>query len=273
MELGGKAPLLACDDCDLERTARAIVFGAFANSGQACISVERVYVHESVYDPLVERVRALTGELRQGDPARDYVDVGAIILARQIEVVQRQVDDALRKGARLVSGGHARQGPGTFFEPTVLADCDHTMSVMTEETFGPVVPLMRVRNDDEAVGLANDSRLGLNAYVFTRSRARARRLAERLEAGNVVVNDVLSNYATVDAPFGGIKDSGYGRIRGVIGLREMCHSKHVSFDRVTPPSRDPIWFPYTAKSFHWLERGMRLLYGGGSFARRIGGLF
>jgi acyl-CoA reductase-like NAD-dependent aldehyde dehydrogenase len=273
MELGGKAPLVACEDCDVERTARAIVFGGFANSGQVCISVERVYAHERVYAPLLERVRTLVGELRQGDPSRDYVDVGAMTFSRQMEVAERLIEDAVRKGARLVCGGHKRSGPGQFFEPTVLADCDHDMSVMREEIFGPVVPFMRVRSDDEAVALANDSHLGLNAYVFTRQAQRARRLAERIEAGSVVVNDVLSNYATVEAPFGGIKQSGFGRVHGPESLRDMCQRKHVSFDRVPPPARDPLWFPYTARSFRWLERGTRLLFGGGRLAKRIAELF
>jgi succinate-semialdehyde dehydrogenase/glutarate-semialdehyde dehydrogenase len=273
MELGGKAPLIACEDCDLERTAHAIVFGGFANSGQACISVERVYAHERVYAPLVERVRALVGELRQGDPAQDYVDLGAIIFPKQIDVARKLVDDAVKRGARVVCGGRSVPGPGQFFEATVLADCDATMSVMREEIFGPVVPIMRVASDDEAVALANDSHLGLNAYVFTRDRGRARRLAERIEAGSVVVNDVLSNYAAIETPFGGVKQSGFGRVHGVDGIREMATRKHVSFDRVAPPARDPFWYPYTAKSFHWLQRGSRLLLGGGSLAKRIGELF
>ena len=273
LELGGKAPLIACEDCDLERTARAIVMGAFANSGQVCVSVERVYAHERVYEPLLARVRDLVGELRQGDPSRDFVDVGAIISPRQIDVVQRLVDDALAKGARLVCGGgkpatEALRG-GRFYEPTVLAECSHTMAVMREESFGPVVPFMCVKSDDEAIALANDSDLGLNAYVFTRDRARGRRLAERLQTGSVVVNDVLSNYATVEAPFGGVKHSGFGRIHGADGLREMCHRKHVSVDRIAPPPGDLFWYPYTQTSFHWLQRGVRLLFGGGGWTKKI----
>jgi succinate-semialdehyde dehydrogenase/glutarate-semialdehyde dehydrogenase len=273
MELGGKAPLLACEDCDVERTARAIVFGGFANSGQVCISVERVYAHERVYAPLVERVAALTAELRQGDPSRDYVDLGAITFPRQIEIVERLIDDATKKGARLVRGGKRLPGPGQFFEPTVLADCTPSMSVMREEIFGPIVPLMSVRSEDEAVALANDSSLGLNAYVFTRGRATARRLAERIHAGSVLVNDVLTNYCTAEAPFGGIKQSGFGRVHGDQALRDLCQPKYVSFDRVSPPSRDPIWFPYTSKSYGWLQRGVRFVFGGGTLAKRIGDLF
>ena len=192
--LGGKAPLVACDDCDLERTARAIVFGAFANSGQVCMSVERVYAHEAIYTPLVRRVHDLVGELRQGDPSRADVEVGAMTSPRQIEIATRHVEDALQKGARLVCGGGRAQRPGLFFEPTVLAECDHSMTVMRDEIFGPIVPFMPVRSDAEAVRLANDSLLGLNAYVFTRDAGRARRMANDIQAGSVVVNDVFTNY-------------------------------------------------------------------------------
>jgi len=273
MELGGKAPLVACEDCDLERTARAIVFGGFANSGQACVAVERVYAHQAIYAHLLARVRELVAELRQGDPARGDVDLGAIVFSEQLAVAERHVDDAVKRGARVVCGGKRLPGPGLFFEPTVLADCDHSMTVMRTEIFGPIVPFMRVQSEDEAVALANDSTLGLNAYVFTKNRAAARRLAERLEAGSVVVNDVWSNYATAEAPFGGIKQSGFGRVHGEQSLRDLCDTKYVSFDRLHPLSRDPVWFPYTARSYAWLRRGAGLLFGHGSLAKRVGSLF
>jgi succinate-semialdehyde dehydrogenase/glutarate-semialdehyde dehydrogenase len=273
MELGGKAPLIACADCDLERTARAVVFGGFANSGQVCISVERVYAHRDVYEPLVSRVRELAGELRQGDPSKDYVDVGAIIFPKQIDVAKKHIDDALAKGAELVCGGRARPGPGQFFEPTVLAKCDASMSVMREEIFGPIVPIQKVESEEEALGLANDSHLGLNAYVFTKDRAKGRKLASRIQAGSVVVNDVLTNYAASETPFGGIKDSGFGRVHGEDALRDMCAQKHVSTERVGMPAKDPLWYPYTAKSFHWLQRGVKMLFASGGIAKRISDLF
>ena len=272
MELGGKAPLLACEDCDLDRTAHAIVFGGFANSGQACISVERVYAHATVYGSLVERVRALVGELRQGDPSQDFVDLGAITFSRQITVAERLIDDAVKKGARVVAGGHRAPGRGQFFEPTVLADCDHRMAVMREEIFGPIVPVMKVASDDEAIELANESHLGLNAYVFTESRARAARIADRVEAGGILVNDVLSNYATSELPFGGVKHSGFGQVHGVGSLRDMCTRKSVTWDRF-PALPQSHGFPYTAKSFHWLQRGVRVVFGAGTLAKRIGELF
>ncbi len=273
MELGGKAPLIACADADLERTARAVVFGGFANSGQACISVERVYAHKDIHDPLLARVKELVGELRQGDPAKDFVDVGAIIFPKQMEIAERHIDDAVRKGARLVCGGHRRPAPGQFFEPTVLAGCTHEMTVMTQEIFGPIVPFQRVDSEEEAIRLANSSHLGLNAYVFSRDRERAKKLAERVEAGSVVVNDVLLNYAATDAPFGGIKQSGFGRVHGDQALRDMAEARHVNYDRLPSPSKDPLWYPYTPGSFLWMMRGVRWLFGGRGVVQRVSELF
>ena len=273
MELGGKAPLIACADCDVERTARAIVFGGFVNSGQICISVERVYAHESIHDELVSRVRELVADLRQGDPRDGTVDVGAMIFAHQIDVVEMHVEDAVQKGARIIIGGHRKEGSGQFFEPTVLAGCTHSMTVMTQEIFGPIVPIQTVASDDEAVRLANDSHLGLNAYVFTRDRQRGERLAQRIEAGSVVVNDVLVNYAAAEAPFGGTKQSGFGRIHGDDALREMAESRHILGSRLPEPSKDPLWFPYSSKAYRWQLRLIRTLYSRGNIVRRLTRLF
>jgi succinate-semialdehyde dehydrogenase/glutarate-semialdehyde dehydrogenase len=274
MELGGKAPLIACADCDVERTARAIVFGGFVNSGQGCIAVERVYAHADVHDKLVARVRDITATLRQGDPqGTETVDIGAIIFSKQIEIAEKHIKDAVAKGAHVVSGGKKRIGTGQFFEPTVLRDCDHTMTVMTEEIFGPIVPIQKVASEDEAVRLANDSRLGLNAYVFTKNREKGQQLAQRIEAGSVVVNDVLVNYAAAEAPFGGIKQSGFGRVHGDDALRDMCDPHHVLSSRVPEPSSDPLWFPYSSKGYRWQMRMLKALFSRGSIVKRIGKLF
>jgi succinate-semialdehyde dehydrogenase/glutarate-semialdehyde dehydrogenase len=273
MELGGKAPLIACADADLEKTARAIVFGGFANAGQVCISVERVYAHRDIYEPLVRRVKELTQELRVGDPSEDFVDVGAIIFPKQIEVAEKHIADALKKGAELVTGGKRMQRAGQFFEPTVLAGCTDTMTVMNEEIFGPIVPIQRVDGEDEAVMLSNRSRLGLNAYVFTKSRSRGRKIAERIEAGSVLVNDVVSNYACAEVPFGGVKDSGFGRVHGDDALRDMSERRVVMDDRVPMPARNPLWFPYTAASFRVFLKTTRALFGGGGIAKKITELF
>ncbi len=273
MELGGKAAAIVCADADLERTARAIVYGGFANSGQICISVERVYAHEALYEKLVERVAQLAKELRQGDPLRGDVDVGAIIFEPQIATAERLIADALSKGARLETGGKKLEGPGCFFEPTVLADCTQEMAVMRDEIFGPIVPIMRVGDDEEAVRLANDSHLGLMGYVFTRDRDKGRRLAERVRAGTVMVNDVLTAYASPEAPFGGVKESGFGRVHGEEGLRDMCEVRHVSYDRIALGSRDPTWFPYSEGAYRAFVKGMRLLFRSGSVAQKVLDLF
>jgi acyl-CoA reductase-like NAD-dependent aldehyde dehydrogenase len=272
MELGGKAPLIACADADIERTARGIVYGGFSNAGQICISVERVYAHREVHDKLVERVVALTQELKQGDPSKDFVDVGAIIFPHQIEVAEKHIADAVQKGAKLRAGGKRVSGAGQFFEPTVLTECNHQMTVMTDEIFGPIVPIMRVNTEEEAVRLSNDSQFGLNAYVFSVDRDHARRLAERVNAGTVLVNDVLLNGAMPDAPFGGIKLSGFGRTMGEDSLREMCNVKHISVDRIAM-QREPIWFPYTAGTYPWFRRGLRALFSGGGVLQKISELF
>jgi acyl-CoA reductase-like NAD-dependent aldehyde dehydrogenase len=272
MELGGKAPLIACEDADLERTARAIVFGGFANSGQVCISVERVYAHAAIHDRLLARCVELTGSLRQGDSDKGVVDVGPIIFPKQIEVAEKHIADAVEKGAKVRAGGKRKTGEGQFFEPTILADCDHRMTVMTQEIFGPIVPFMKVRDEEEAVRLANDSHLGLNAYVFTADRDRGVRIAERVEAGSVVVNDVFSNYAS-ETPFGGVKQSGFGRVHGEDALRDLADIKHISVDRFKSPSRDPFWYPYGDKPYTWFLKGMRAMFSRGSLLRRVSELF
>jgi acyl-CoA reductase-like NAD-dependent aldehyde dehydrogenase len=273
MELGGKAPLIACSDADVERTARAVVFGGFTNSGQVCISVERVYAHRDIHDRLLDRTVELTRALRQGDPSKDVVDVGAIIFPQQIDIAEKHIADAVQKGAVVKAGGKRAPGPGQFFQPTVLANCDHSMTVMREEIFGPIVPFMAVSSEDEAVRLSNESHLGLNAYVFSRDRERGLRLAERVQAGSVLVNDVLSNGGTVEAPFGGIKQSGFGRAMGDDSLREMCDQRHISVDRVSMGSNDPLWFPYTEKSYAFFKKGLRVVFGGGGLLKKISEIF
>ncbi len=269
MELGGKAALIVCDDADIERAARAITFGGFANSGQICISVERVYAHAAVYDRLVARTRELVQQLRQGDPARADTDLGAIIFAKQLEVAEHLIADAVDKGATLETGGKRAAGEGQFFEPTLLSGCTQDMAVMREETFGPVVPMMKFESEEEAIELANDSHLGLMGYVFTKDRDKGRRIAERVRAGTVMVNDVFLAYAAAEAPFGGVKDSGFGRVHGEEGLRSMCELRHVNYDRVTMGAHEPLWYPYSDKLYKAAHKGLRLLFRAGNPVRKV----
>ncbi|GAC1351645.1 MAG: aldehyde dehydrogenase family protein [Polyangiales bacterium] len=270
LELGGKAPLIACEDADLERTARAIVFGGFANCGQVCVSVERVYAHSSIHDHLLQRVVALVKELRQGDPTHENIDLGAITFAKQVEVAEAHIADATRKGAEVMAGGKRKTGPGTFFEPTVLGKCTHQMTVLTDELFGPIVPFMKVESEEEAIRLANDSHLGLNAYVFTKDRRRGCAIAEQIDSGSVVVNDVLLNHVMPETPFGGVKQSGIGRVHGEEALRDMSHAIQVNVDRFGSLEREPIWYPYTPELLKWATKASRALFGGGTLLRKLG---
>jgi acyl-CoA reductase-like NAD-dependent aldehyde dehydrogenase len=259
LELGGKAPALVCADADLERTSNALVWGAFANSGQVCASVERVYAHRDIYDELVRRVVEKTRCLRQGDPAEFSTDVGAMTWDRQREIVEEHVRRAIADGARVAIGGQPHDGPGQFYPPTVLTDVRQDMAVMQSEVFGPVLPIMRIDSDEEGVRLANDSHLGLVGYVFTRDRDKGRRLAERIEAGTVMVNDVLSAYGMPETPWGGVKQSSLGFTHSDDGLRAMCQQRHVNLDRIAP-RRELWWYPYTERSYRFLLRAMRFIF-------------
>ncbi len=244
LELGGKAPAIVCADADLERTARALVWGGFANQGQVCVSVERVYAHESVYEELVERITHLVDSLRKGDPgAASEIDVGAMTWDRQVEIVEQRIGKAVAEGAKVRTGGQ-RTGLGLQFAPTVLTECRQEMEIMHQEVFGPVLPIMRVKDEDEAVRLANDSHLGLAAYVFTQDRGRARRLAERVEAGTVMINDCLLTFGAPETPWGGIKQSGVGRTHSDEGLRDLCQTRHINYDRLAL-ARELWWYPYS----------------------------
>lgn len=260
LELGGKAPMIVCRDADLERTANAIAWGGFFNLGQACVSVERVLAHADIHDELVTLTKGRVESLRQGSPDDGLMDLGASVLEHKLTDFASLVSDALEKGATLETGGKRLERPGNFFLPTLLSHCDLEMRVMKEELFGPIVPIMKVADDDEAVRVANALPYGLSAYIFSKDTTKARRLATRIEAGSVVINDVGSDIGTPDVPFGGIKYSGYGRVHGPEGLRSMCHVKHVSYNRFPLPDRSPFWFPYTEKSFAQTLRGIRMLY-------------
>jgi len=244
LELGGKDPMIVLADANLDRAANAAAWGGMMNSGQICISVERIYVEEPAYDEFVAKLTAEVGKLRQGsDDARDPKDVGAMTSPNQSAIVADHVEDALACGARALTGGKRVEGPGDYFEPTVLVDVDHSMKVMRDETFGPVVGVMKVRDADEALRLANDSRYGLSGSVFG-ERERAERVARRVECGAVNVNDVLVNYLASDVPMGGWKESGIGYRHGAPGIRKYCRTESVVVARFAG-NREPTWYPYT----------------------------
>jgi len=261
LELGGKDPMIVLRDADVERAANAAVSYSMSNGGQICTSVERVYVEEPVYDEFVRRVVDNVRSLRQGVPGEPgAVDIGAVTFGPQAEIVEGHVKDAVEKGAKVLVGGERGEGPGRFFQPTVMVDVDHTMKAMTEETFGPTLPIMRVRDVDEAVKLANDSNFGLNSSVWTKDVDKGEQVARRIEAGSSCVNDGLVNYLAQEAPFGGLKDSGVGGRHGVSGIRKYCTAQTILVTRFAP-KRELHFFPYSARTTKVLERGFALLYG------------
>ncbi|MFQ5683394.1 MAG: succinic semialdehyde dehydrogenase [Candidatus Binatia bacterium] len=262
LELGGKDPMIVLKDADLERAANACVWGALMNSGQVCTSIERVYVEEPVFQDFVERVVEGVRALRQGS-SRDEVELGSMTSEAQLRKVEFQVEDAVKKGAKLLMGG--RRNPnfkGLFFEPTVLVDVSHDMDVIKEETFGPIIPIIKVKDRGEAIRLANDSRYGLDSSVFTGNREAGRQMAEQIQAGSVCVNDSLVNFVIPDAPMGGIKESGLGRRHGAEGIRKYCRQKTIVTDRLRL-KREFSWFPTTHRKTAFLRRGLSLLFRSG----------
>jgi acyl-CoA reductase-like NAD-dependent aldehyde dehydrogenase len=248
LELGGKDPMLVLDDADVDVASSAAVWGAFVNAGQACLSVERCYVHRSLYEEFLKACVERTKKLGVGHGEDRETDVGPLIHERQLRLVEAQIGEAKAGGARVLIGGSRFPQLGVnFYAPTVLADVTHEMRVMREETFGPVLPVMAFDDDDEAVRLANDSEYGLAASVWTRDRARGERLARRIQAGTVMVNDVISCFGISEAPHGGVKASGVGRTHGRFGLEEMVRVKYVDSDRV--PGMKKVWWYRYGESF------------------------
>ncbi len=259
LELGGKDPMIVCADADLDIAAGGAVAGAFFNAGQYCCGTERVYVVDSVADAFTRKVVERTAKLRQGDSGE--FDVGAIFWDRQLEIIEEHVRDAVAKGAKVLVGG--RRNPnlrGLFYEPTVLTEVTHEMRVMREETFGPVLPIVRVASEDEAIRLANDTEYGLSANVWTGNPRHGVELAQRIQSGSVCVNDMAMTYGALEAPFGGRKQSGVGQVNGESGLRGFCFAQPIFVDRFGG-RQTAKHYPYSFVKDAGMQRLMRLLWG------------
>src|SRR5688572_11212712 len=259
LELGGKDAMIVCADADLDRAAAGALIGSCMNTGQYCCGTERIYAVAEIYDAFVDKVVAGARSLRQTD--RGESDIGAIFWDRQLEIIDAHVKDAVAKGATVRVGG--RKNPdlkGLYYEPTVLTEVTHGMDVMTQETFGPIVSIMRVSDEEEAIQLANDSRYGLNGNVWTRDKAKGFRIAERMETGGVCINDMALTYGVPEAPFGGVKESGVGQVNGQVGLRGYCHLHPMLVDRFGG-KKVQGGYPYSLKELEGMKRFAKLLFG------------
>ena len=270
LELGGNDAMIVCEDADLERAAAGAVWGGFQNAGQSCAGVERIYVHRDVYDDFVEQIGRRVRKLRVGvDEERD-VDVGSLTTPRQVKTFEEHVADAESRGATVFAQAEA-PAQGCFAPPTVLVGVDHSMRVMREETFGPLIAIQRVDSIEEAIALANDSDLGLTGSVWTRDRWRGRQIARHIQAGVITINDHLMTHGLPETPWGGFKNSGIGRTHGEMGFEEMTQPKCVVEDRMPGVKRNMWWYPHTSE----VQEGMRgvidALYGD-TLTERIGGV-
>jgi succinate-semialdehyde dehydrogenase/glutarate-semialdehyde dehydrogenase len=281
LELGGKDPMIVFDDANLELAAGAAVWGAFCNAGQSCSSVERLYVQEDVADELTKLIVEKTRELKLGSGDREDVSIGAMSSERQLRIVEDHVEQFRRDGAKIETGGKRGTGShsavlsptfkkydlgeGLFYEPTVISGATNDMRAMQEETFGPTLPIATFKTEVEAIRLANDSEFGLTASVWTADYARGRRVAEKIEAGSVCVNEVLYTHGIGQTPWGGFKNSGRGRTHGPEGLLELVQAQHIHVNRFAFLP-DAWWMPYTPEAVKTF-RGFATKFASGSLIK------
>jgi acyl-CoA reductase-like NAD-dependent aldehyde dehydrogenase len=261
LELGGKDPMLVLADANLDHAVAGCLWGGFANAGQTCSGIERVYVVREVYDRFVECLVDGARALRVGDPLEWTTEIGPMISEEQFQIVCELVDDAVASGAKLECGGpvEVAGSPGSYFAPAVLTGVTHEMRIMREEIFGPVVPVMAVSDDAEAVRMANDSEFGLGASVWTADRARGKRIAREIESGMVWINDHMYSHGACQCAWGGVKNSGLGRSHSKFGFYECVNIKQ----NVWEPSltRDLWWHPYDETLGRAMKTAVEVLYG------------
>ena len=261
LELGGKDAMIVCADADLERAANGAVFNSMMNSGHVCMGVERIYVVESVADEFERLVEEISRKVRYGGAdSTEVAEVGALYWDRQLPIIESHFEDARKKGAEIVVGGEAVTNAGLFYKPTYIRNVDHSMDIMRKETFGPIVSIMRVKDEDEAIRMANDSDYGLSGSVWTQDDKKGIEIAKQLETGSVHLNDASISYGVLEAPFGGMKDSGLGQVNGKGALRSYTFQQPIIIDRWKRKT-EQHWYPHTEKTAEELDQAVKYIFG------------
>lgn len=273
LELGGNDPMIVCEDADLDRAAAGAVWAGLSNCGQSCGGIERIYVVESVYEPFIEKLKRRVELLRIGSDDSEIRDLGAMTTDSQVRDVTIQLEDALSKGAHIYAQNSVPQElKGKFMPAMVITQVNHTMKLMQEETFGPLLAVMKVRNINEAVQLSNDANLGLTGSVWSKNRKKARTIARQVRAGAVTVNDHLMSHGLAETPWGGFRESGIGRTHGKLGFDEMTQPQVIVND-ILPFVRQNMWWqPYSPKIYRGILGIIRLMYRKGIIERISGGI-
>ncbi|NND68092.1 MAG: aldehyde dehydrogenase family protein [Halioglobus sp.] len=259
LELGGNDAMIVCADADLDRAADGAWVGSCMNTGHYCCGTERIYVVQEVYDEFVQLVLEKGKHLRQGQQHGWDEDIGAVFWDRQMTIIEAHVEDARAKGAKILMGGRRNPDlPGLYYEPTVITDVNNAMDIMVLETFGPVLCIQKVKSEEEALALANDSEFGLNGNVWTRDKDKGYNLAKAIDTGSCSVNDMAVSYGIPAAPFGGRKSSGVGQVNGKKGSRGYCHEMPIVIDRFGGKMQNG--YPYSAKSAEGMKKLMDFLW-------------
>lgn len=267
LELGGKDPAIVLPDADLDRAAMGIVWGSVMNAGQTCVSVERVYVHEQIFESFLNKLIELVSQLKAFDNS-PYYDYSNIKLQAQVDIIREHIEDAISKGAKIIYGGKFDKNK---VEPTILIDVNHSMKVMKEETFGPLIPVMKFKTIEEATALANDCDYGLSASVWTKNISLGKSIARKIQSGSVLINDCISYFGAGEAVVGGIKMSGTGRVNSRSGIMEMVFEKYYNYDTFTWQKK-LWWFNYSEKSTKIIKEATQFLFDKNPLRKLISGV-
>ncbi|MCK5076342.1 MAG: aldehyde dehydrogenase family protein, partial [Calditrichia bacterium] len=274
LELGGNDAMIVCDDADIDRASSGAVWAGFQNSGQSCGGVERIYVHENIYESFLEKLKSKVQKLKVGYDQDYTIEMGAMTATRQIDVVNKHVEEAVSKGAIVFAKSNIPDDKSlqNFIPAIVLTGVDHSMLVMKEETFGPVVTVMKVKNNEEAIMLANDSDLGLTGSVWSKNSRKAFKIAKQIQAGSVTINDHLMSHGLAETAWGGFKESGIGRSHGKLGFDEMTQPQYIVNDILPFVKKNLWWPPYNQKVYAGIKGVMDMQYAT-SFGQRMKGIF